>query len=692
MKKLYFFYQVLVVVSLIPIKAIAQNCNNLSAVSVGYESRCAATGSIKIIATGGSGSYKYRTLGPVNTNYTSTDSITGLAAGSYTVQVNDLISNCIFTINNVIVNGSYQDPRFTLGKTDVSCNNAANGSISLSDQAYGRAPFTYSIVAPSPMAVGSSNQTGNFSNLSAGTYSVRLTDSCGGIQTRQITINNYTWSLVAYPFTKTACTQASGHIQVTDSRGNSSIAGGIPGFMYGVVRAAGDTIWSASAYFNFALTAGNSFQVIAKDSCGIIKTAAVNVYLAPSLGANVLISNKTCSSFTAALADVRNFFGARFCLLDSNEVQIACNNTGVFNNLPYGRYCLTAFDSCTNSTIKRCVQVTAPPLSVAANVQVSNKTCSNFTATITGQVGLTNPQYCLLDSSNNQLACNSTGMFPNLPYGSYCITVKDGCRDTSIARCFEVRRPRPSVRPIVPSYVNCDNFGIWVLSDSLLNPQYCLYDSLGVLITCNNTGIFDSLQLGSYCVNVYDSCYDTTIIQCFSVGMPVLSNTLQVNVRNKACSNFEVSATSSGIPSATYCLYNAADSLLSCNTTGIFTGLAYGSYCVKLRSACPDTVFVRCFTESPPVPAVNSNVNLSKFGCSTFAATITGQTNLTSPQYCLYNAADVLLQCNSTGEFENIPYGDYCIRITDLCYDTTIIRCFSKMPTPVSIVATATMA
>lgn len=689
MKKLYFFYQFCIVLSLVPIKAFAQNCNNLAATSVGYESRCAATGSIKIKATGGSGSFKYRTLGPVNTNYTSTDSITGLSAGTYTVQVNDLISNCTFTVSNVIVAGSYQDPRFTLSKTDVSCDNRNNGSIALSDQAFGRAPFIYTIVPPSPMAVGTSNNTGNFYNLSAGNYSVRLTDSCGGIQTRQITINNYTWSLVAYPFTKTSCYETTGHLAVTDSRGNSSIVSGIPGFRYGIVRAPGDTIWSSSPYFTFPLTSGNTFKVIAKDSCGLIKTASVNVYLAPSVAATVGISNKTCSTFTASLADIRNFLGGQFCLLDSNNNQVACNSTGIFTNLAYGNYCITAYDSCADTTIRRCFVATPPPISVGANVLISQKNCTTFTAAITGQVGLTNADYCLYDNSNNLIACNTSGVFNNILYGSYCIRIKDNCRDTTILRCFTAARPIPTVRPITPSYVNCRNFGILVGTDSLYNALFCIYDSLGVLIACNNTGIFDSLALGSYCVNVYDSCSDTTIVRCFTVGMPTITNTLQTAVRNKGCSTFDVVVSSPGIVNPRYCLYNAADSLLDCNTTGIFTGLPYGAYCVKLRNACPDTLLTRCFSESPPVPSVDANVLLSKFACTSFAATVTGQLNLTDPQYCLYTISGTLIECNNTGEFVDIPYGTYCIRITDRCYDTTITRCFIRMPAAVDLIATA---
>ena len=72
---------------------IAQNCQLLTATIKTNESRCAATGSININPSGGSGSYKYKVEGPVKTDFTTSNSITGLSAGIYTVIVNDIVSN-----------------------------------------------------------------------------------------------------------------------------------------------------------------------------------------------------------------------------------------------------------------------------------------------------------------------------------------------------------------------------------------------------------------------------------------------------------------------------------------------------------------------------------------------------------------------------------------------------------------------
>jgi hypothetical protein len=691
MKKVYIYHLLLLCFSIISFKqTYAQPCAGLGATAIPYESRCAATGSIKVAAFGGSGSYKYKVTGTASTNFTSTDSITGLSAGTYTVVVNDIATNCTYNIPNVVVPGTYNDPRFTLFSEDVTCDNGSNGSISLNNQSFGRAPFKYSIIAPSPMGVGTTSPTGDFQNLKAGVYTIRLVDSCGGIQTRLVTINNYTWKIDSYSFWKVSCDTAKGFITASDNRGHISTAGGIPGFSYGIVRFPGDTIWSSNANFSFYLAGQSVFEVIVKDACGKIKKSTVALTFRESVSASVAISAYGCNTFTASLKNIVNFYKPSFCLYNDADVKLSCNTTGVFNNLNYGNYCIKAHDSCSDTTIIRCFNVIAPPVSVGNNVSIFNKTCNSFSAAINGQSGLTNAKYCLFDSADNQLACNYTGVFNNLSYGRYCINIKDSCRDTTIQRCFNPTRPMPLVPAVlVPSYYGCDNFGVIVGGDSLTNPRYCIIDINGNVLTCNYTGIFDSLQYGYYCIDIHDSCYDTTITRCISVLGPVIGSNITVSTSDQTCLNFTASVGGLWLLNPTFCLYTSNDVLLECNNNGIFYNLPYGSYYIKTRNGCPDTTFTTYFTELPPLPSLDANVGFTNNTCSTFSVGIGGPQNLNNPTYCLFDSSNVSIMCNSTGIFNNIAYGTYCIQVKDACYDTTITRCFTAVPEPINLKVTA---
>lgn len=690
MRKFYLAVRfTLIFFSIFPLNTFAQDCSFLTATFKAYESRCAATGSIKVFTSGGSGSYKFKTLTPINSNYTTSDSLTGLSAGPYTVIVTDIVTNCSFTQNGIIVPGSYQDPRFALTKVDVTCDGGNNGIIQATGLQFGTAPFLFTIVARSAMSVGTKSSIGLFKNLASGDYTVRLADSCGGIQTRQITINDYKWWIDSYNFNKTICDSATGFIKVIDSKGNISTAGGIPGFTYGVVRQSGDTIWSPNPNFKFDLAGHTNFQIVVEDNCGTIRTAPSSLLIIPTINA-IVLSSKNCNSFTATVKGTSNFFNPDYCLYDNYNILISCNTTGVFLNVPYGNYCIYAHDACTDTTIIKCLTATPPIISINKSVTISNKTCADFSATITGQVGLTNPNYCLVDSANILVACNKTGIFNNILYGSYCISVTDGCQDTTIKVCFSATRPVPKVPTvIVPYYNSCTTFGVTIGGDSLTSPRYCLYDSLNILITCNNTGIFNGLTFGRYCANVYDSCFDTTFVRCFTVTPPLLINDIAIPISNKTCSTFTLTASSNNLKNALYCLYTPADSLIACDSNGVFNNLPYSSYCVKANSSCPDTTFTRCFTVIPNLPSVNSTVKIINTKCATFSAQIYGQLNLTTPNYCLYDSSDVMVTCNSVGQFDNLPYGKYCIKITNTCYDTTIIRCFTGNPVPVKIAVSA---
>jgi hypothetical protein len=127
---------------------------------------------------------------------------------------------------------------------------------------------------------------------------------------------------------------------------------------------------------------------------------------------------------------------------------LLCNNTGIFNNLTYGSYCIKARNKCPDSTFTHCFKATPPLPSLNSTVIISNKTCNTFNVNTSGEQNFTNPKYCLFNSANVRLTCNSTGIFSNLAYGNYCIRIKDGCYDTLITRCFNILPPATKISVI----------------------------------------------------------------------------------------------------------------------------------------------------------------------------------------------------------------------------------------------------
>lgn len=662
-----------------PLIGLAQDCTTLNFTVTTKESRCMATGSIKVNITGGSGSYNIKVTGPITTAYTSSTNITGLSAGSYVVSVKDINTGCVTDKYDVIVPGSYAEPRFVLTKTDVTCMNGTDGTVTVSNQLGGRSPFVYSIVAPSPSGVGTTNSTGHFTNLIAGEYAIQLKDSCGGQQTRRITILNYQWWIDGITVAKIGCDSAQVTIKIKDSKGNTS---NFPGFQYGVVRNTGDTVWSATSPFRFYIGTKRFVKLVVKDPCGTMQVSTWVDPNRPTVNANVTTSGFTCNTFNATVSGQGNLTNPNYELLNSSNVVIATNTTGSFTNLAYGSYCIRVKDNCYDTTITRCFSASQPKPAISNTISISNKACSTFTASITGQTNLTNPVYELYNGSNTLIGTSTDGVFNNIKYGYYCIKVKDGCYDTTITKCFTVNTPLPSADAnINPSGIGCNSFTASVTGQSnLTNPQYCLYNSSDVLIGCNATGSFDNLAYNTpYCIRIEnDDCYDTTIVRCFNIRklVPGVGTTVDIN---KSCSTFTASITGQqNLNNPSYCLYDANDVLITCTPDGIFPNLPYGSYCIRVTNdaTCYDTVFKRCFEVLRSKPSLSSTVNISNKGCSTVTAKISGS-NLTNAKYVLYNAANVAIDSNTNGTFNNVPYGYHCIRVRPPCYDTLMERCFT---------------
>lgn len=661
--------------------AYSQDCSGLSFTYTTAESRCVATGSITVNVSGGSGNYNYKAIGPVTTPVTSSNVITGLAPGYYSVLVTDLTTGCSKQIDSIYVDGSYSDPRFQLTKTDASC--AGNdGTISVMNQQFGRSPFTYTIIAPSPSNIGATNSTGNFSGLIPGEYVVQLQDSCGGIQVRRITLENYSWWFDSVSVVRNGCSMADVFIRIRDNKGNVNTSGSaFSGFVYGYIDQNGDTTWGGTYTFSVSLGTKRELGLVVRDNCGNIHSTVWYLpnNLKPSLGTPAL-SNLACSTFTASVSG-QNLTNPNFCLFNNSGTQVACNTTGIFDNIPYGSYCIQVSDACYDTTISRCFTGAGATPSVAASVSVSNRNCSTFTATITGQANLTSPDYCLYDAADVQIACNTTGVFNDVPYGSYCIKVHDACTDSIITRCFTETRPVSTLSgyTIVGSY--CTSFGVQVSGNNLFNPQYCLFDSLGNVVTCNTTGRFDSIPYASYCVRAI-SCGDTTNSVCFGGSRPVPSVGTNVSISQRKCSTFTATVTGqTNLTNPEYCLYTNSDSLIACNTTGVFDSIPYGSYCIKIHntSACYDTTITRCFTQLQAVPSVNSTIQLLSSNCNTVSFRVNGS-NLTNPTYCLYDASNNLLACGSSNTFSNYPYGQYCVTVEDGCVDTLMTVCRTFTP------------
>ncbi len=167
-------------------------------------------GSATVSAVGGTGNYTYEWNDASNQ---TTAVATGLGAGSYEITVTD-DSGCSVTetVNVSSVNGPTVS---IINVTDVSCPGESSGSAE-ADVTGGTAPYTYNW---SPG--GQSSAIAN--NLSAGNYTIEVTDDAGCLGTANITIDAPAPFDVSATVNDADCGQNNGDIIVTASGSNGNL-------------------------------------------------------------------------------------------------------------------------------------------------------------------------------------------------------------------------------------------------------------------------------------------------------------------------------------------------------------------------------------------------------------------------------------------------------------------------------------
>ena len=177
-----------------------EQCPSATSVSIDTivttESRCQSSGTATVHVVNGAAPYWYSIIsGPVTAPTQSDSLFQSLAPGNYTVKVTD---NCgMITTDSFTVTGSYADAvsTFYTYANDASCGGANDGSIYVYNYDIGgRAPFSYSLIAPSPI-IKRAQSSGYFDSLVTGVYTCRVIDSCGNYQTISVTLPKDTANL-----------------------------------------------------------------------------------------------------------------------------------------------------------------------------------------------------------------------------------------------------------------------------------------------------------------------------------------------------------------------------------------------------------------------------------------------------------------------------------------------------------------
>jgi len=337
-------------------------------------------------------------------NGASTDTISGLCPGTYSVIITDgvgLIDSATVVISEPLPITT------TLSSVNASCG-SNNGSATVSASG-GTAPFNFSW---SPVGGTDSVATG----LQAGTYTITVTDANGCSVTDSVIVNSTGGPILTLDSQSNALCYGS-----SDGTATISATAGTPPYNYA---------WSTVPVQTNATATGlpaGTYTVTVTDSSGCITSQSVTISEPDSLVLIASIGNNDLCGLGNGSASVIVFGGVPEYIYSWNSNPPQDGPTAI--NLPFGTYVVTVIDSngCSDSAFVGIAEAPSPILTLTGQTNVDCNGGATGTATVLPTSGTTT-YFIQWSTVPVQTSVTATG----LTAGTYTVIVTDinGCADT----------------------------------------------------------------------------------------------------------------------------------------------------------------------------------------------------------------------------------------------------------------------
>jgi len=290
----------------------------------------ASNGAINLTPFGGATPYTYSWSatggGVVPTGQSANQDLTGLVAGTYTVVITDS-KNCTVTRSRTITGPSAALSLGTCTKTDVTCFGGSNGSVSAGAVSNAVGTVGYSWKNASNVVVSTS---ANANNLSAGTYTLTVTDNCSS-RTCSVTIGGPSAGLSLGTCNKTNVSCAGGDGSVSAG----AVSNAVGTVLYSWKNASNVQVGNTANVSN--LTAG-TYTLTVTDNCSS-RTCSVTVGAPPSITSPVATVSQqpTCATGAGTVTVTDPGVNNTYTLVQGGIVKYTAA-AGIFNGVIPGTY------------------------------------------------------------------------------------------------------------------------------------------------------------------------------------------------------------------------------------------------------------------------------------------------------------------------------------------------------------------
>lgn len=597
---------------------------------------CGATnGDATALASGGTSPYDYVWTGASGTlqttnNITTSNTLSSLAAGTYTVTITDN-NNCTATTTVTITSTGGASVTIT-AQTNVLCFGGATGNATATATG-GTSPYDYVWTGTSGTLQTTTNITGSdiLNGLTAGTYTVNVTDNNGCLSSASFTITEPA-SAVAVAITgstNTACGTANGDATALAS-------GGTGPFDYVWTGTAGTLLTTnditTSNTIN-ALAAGTyTITITDANGCGTFTTVAINSIGGATVSAtqtDVLCFGGTTGSSTATAVGGASPYdyvwtGTTGTLQTTNNI----TGSDILSGLGAGTYTVTVTDDngCVSSTNVTITQPAAATLVSITGTTPASCGASDGSATAQATGGTGPYDYVWSNVSGTLLTTNNISG-PNtlnaIPSGTYTVTITDNNNCTSSVTALVSNSGAATTS--ISSSVNVLCFGGSTGSATASTTggsspyDYVWTAASGVVHTDNNIttpSTASGLTAGTYTVSVTDNggCVSTTTV---TISQPATALTASSGaITHSTCGLANGSASviaTGGTPGYTYLWIPGS------MATSSVSSLANGTYTVTTTDANS------CSTSTTLV--INSSVGITASASATSSVTCFGGSN-----------------------------------------------------------------
>jgi large repetitive protein len=498
--------------------------------------------------------------------------------------------------------------------------------------------------------------TFTFTNLAPNTYTVYIRDALGCIKTTTVIVTNASGLGLTLSAVNSSCNN-NGVITATAT-------GGVLPLQYNINGGA----YQASNIFN-GLAPG-TYTVTVRDANNCIVTKIVSVISVTGLSLIATVPLQTsCASANAVI--IANGSGGIAPLTYSIN-GVTFQSSGTFLNVAAGNYTVTVKDA-TGCIATQAVVITpsagGPGISTFT-VRVRNAYACNDNVGRIDQfrVNGANCAACTYSINYGAYLLAADPIWANMAPGTYAITARDanGCTKTIMVTIAQAVLSTATYT-VTAAACNISNGSITLTGVGPNTPYHASINGIGgPFVDFDPTHTFTGLSAGTYTIIIADdedfnaandpgNCLVYLTVVVPSIGGPTIA-TSQTAVN---CNSNNGTITVVGGGSAGPYEYNINGGAYQ--TTGVFTGLAPGTYPVTVRDAsgCINAALV--VLAAPSLPSVTGFSLPTSCGINNGSITLTAGSGGTAPFE--YSLGGTIFQTSNV--FTNLAAGSYSIFIKD---------------------------